>query len=109
MFLATSYVAVYLRFDVLAGVNVKFVLFRDGVPCSLIGRYARTYTASHSVRNLISVDCLPKLLTNSQLLMNCFLKILPLSLKSLENILRHGTVDLISVCFILFLSFRIPT
>jgi hypothetical protein len=138
MFLASSYV---FEIYVLAGVNVKFVLFRDGASCSLMGRCVRTYTASLSIRNLDYVDyyyyflwhCsrsrtmassstkfldyiqrratvgrtpnfvdyLRKLLITSQLLMNCFLKILPLplSIRSFENILRLDTVELFSVCF----------
>jgi len=39
MFLASSHVDVYLRFDVLTGVNVKFVVFLGGgASCSLMGR-----------------------------------------------------------------------
>jgi hypothetical protein len=56
MFLARSHVDLYLRFDVLTGVNVKFVLFLDGASCSLMGWCVRTYAASHSIRNLNSVD-----------------------------------------------------
>ena len=75
MFLASSYVDLYVRFDVLTGVNVKFVLSLDGASCSLMGRCVRIYTASHSIRNLNSVDYSPKWLINSPLVMNCFLKI----------------------------------
>jgi hypothetical protein len=81
MFLASSYVDLYVRFDVLTGVNVKFVLFLVGASYSLMGRCVRTYTASHSIRNLHSVDYSPKLLISSPLVMNCFLKVPPLHLK----------------------------